>query len=96
MNSSRKRLDDNLYLADGAVRCTRCDATVGTAQSWLENAVFTEKDAQHGGSLIRAAPELFVDAPIMFRQAMCPQCFTALLTEVVAVADSAVRSKRVT
>lgn len=92
----RKRVDDNLYLQGDAVYCVRCDAPVGTAQSWLQNALFTEQDAQRGGSLIRAAPNLFVDAPIIFRQAFCPNCLTALLTEVIALADSGVRRKRIT
>lgn len=93
--TASQRLDDNLCLAGDEVRCVHCGARVGTAHSWLQNARFTEKEPEIGGPLMRAAPGLFVDAPIVVRQAFCPGCFTALLTEVAAVADEQLRTKRI-
>lgn len=97
MTSSRRRLDDNLHLFGDEVHCTRCDALVGTAASWLEYALTTERPAQEqGGSLMRAAPSLYVDSTIVFRQACCPGCSTALLTETTTDTDRHVRTKRIT
>ena len=76
-----RRLDDNLDLHGEEVRCRRCCAPVGTAQQ--------------GGSLLKAAPELFVDAPVVHRQAFCPGCLTLLMTEVVAHAHRGTRTKRI-
>ena len=96
MSSERKRLDDNLYVTDGDVRCSRCGALVGRGDDWLRDARVRESPPQSGGSLIHAAPELFVDAAVVYRQAFCPGCLTVLLTEVVAAADRGVRVKDVT
>jgi len=89
-----QRLDDNLVLKGETVHCSRCNATVGSASSWLKHALIAEGPAQALGSLIRAAPDVFVDAPIIYRQAFCPGCLTALLTEVIAQADHRLRTKR--
>ena len=90
-----RRLDDNLDLHGEEVRCRRCCAPVGTATAWLEHALVRERSAQQGGSLLKAAPELFVDAPVVHRQAFCPGCLTLLMTEVVAHAHRGTRTKRI-
>jgi len=94
MTDERRRLDDNLYVLGPDVRCSRCDAITGTVASWLKNALIRETPAGSGGSLMKASPEMFVDAPIVFRQAFCPGCLTALLTEVVAETERHLRTKR--
>jgi hypothetical protein len=96
MTDERRRLDGNLYLLGHEVRCSRCDAVVGTADSWLANALIREAPAESGSTPAKAAPELFVDAPIVYRQAFCPGCTTALLTEVVAETDRRLRRKCLT
>jgi hypothetical protein len=40
---------------------------------------------------VRAADPPVVDEQVEFRQLLCPVCGTALLTEVVAAADTATR-----
>ncbi len=92
--SHHRRLDDNLYVADESVHCRRCDTRVGTLDFWLRNAQVAERPAQEGASLVSSAPELFVDAPVVQRQASCPGCSTVLLTEVIAAADREQRRKR--
>jgi hypothetical protein len=94
MTDDRRRLDGNLYVLGTDVRCSRCDAIVGTTASWLQNALIRERPAESGGSLMKAPPELFVDARIVYRQAFCPGCLTALLTEVIAETDRQLRAKR--
>ena len=94
MSDDRKRLDANLYVLGTDVHCSRCDAIVGTTASWLEHALIREGPAQSGGSLMKAPPELFVDARIVYRQAFCPGCLTALLTEVIAETERHLRTKR--
>lgn len=91
---ARKRLDDNLYVLDEIVYCRHCDIVVGSSGSWLQRALVVERPAQDGDTLIQAAPELFIDAPVTYRQALCPSCLTLLLTEVVAEADRQYRHKR--
>lgn len=95
--SKSQRLDDNLYVLGDKVYCTRCEALVGAADSWLKYALTTQRPAQErGGSLMRAAPSLYVDSTIVFRQACCPGCLTALLTETTTDSDQHVRTKRIT
>jgi hypothetical protein len=89
-----RRLDDNLELRGSQVHCQRCDERVGSNQGWLEFARFVERPAPPGHGLTRVAPELFVDTPVVQRQAFCPGCLTLLLTEVIAADDRGWRTKR--
>jgi N-methylhydantoinase B len=91
---ARRRLDDNLYVLDEIVYCRHCDTMVGSPASWLQHALVGERPAQDGDTVIQAAPELFIDAPVTYRQAFCPSCLTLLLTEVIAEADRHYRNKR--
>jgi N-methylhydantoinase B len=94
MTAGRRRLDDNLYVTGSTVRCVHCDTVIGTDDDWLRAALVTELPPQRGGSLILADPRMFVDASVVYRQAVCPGCRTALLTEVVSAADRGYRTKR--
>ncbi|CAL9639186.1 hypothetical protein SUDANB60_06256 (plasmid) [Streptomyces sp. enrichment culture] len=95
MNHNAVRLDDNLCLVTDEVRCVHCDTRVGTRTDWLARALFVERPVEQAQVRVPAPPQLFVDAPTAFRQALCPTCLTALLTEVVAIADAGSRSKRI-
>ncbi len=89
-----RRLDGNLVLHGAVVRCRRCETTVGSSEAWLEDALVSEGPLQMLDSRVRAAPETFVDSPVIYRQVFCPGCLTALLTEVIAAADTRLRTKR--
>jgi hypothetical protein len=43
---------------------------------------------------VHSAAELFVDAPVTYRQTLCPGCLTALSTEIIAEADRHLRMKQ--
>lgn len=88
-----RRLDGNLVVGGDTVRCRRCETTVGSSEAWLEDALVSEGPLQTLCSRVRAAPETFVDSPVVYRQVFCPGCLTALLTEVIAAADSRLRTK---
>jgi N-methylhydantoinase B len=94
VTTNRRRLDDNLYVTGSTVRCAHCDTVIGTDDDWLHAALVTELPPQRGGLLIQADPRMFVDAPVVYRQAVCPGCHTALLTEVVSATDRNYRTKR--
>lgn len=94
MTGRVRRLDDNLELRGDAVHCRRCHERTGTSTSWLDLALIREHPAAEGGTLLRAAPELYVDAPVIHRQAFCPGCLTLLLTEVIATEHRGRRSKQ--
>lgn len=91
---TRRRLDDNLEVVDGAVRCVHCGAGVGVGDDWLRDARLLERPARGGQPLLPADPDRYVDAPIVVRQAFCPGCLTVLVTEVVPAHDGGRRVKR--
>ena len=93
--TTRRRLDDNLVVEGSSVLCQRCNEVVGNGEDWLAYARIKERPAGAGAmrGVLHVAPELFVDAPVVTRQAFCPGCLTLLLTEVVAQADDDQRHK---
>lgn len=95
MTERRRRLDDNLVSVGETVACVHCAYPVGSVDDWLSHAIVREQSAQDGGSLVPADPALYVDATVVFRQAFCPGCLTALLTEVVAQSDRTYRTKKI-
>lgn len=91
-------LDENLSVApDGAVSCARCAAPLGdSGERFLADAIWRERPATDAPrSVVRAAPEHFVDRPVGLRQAFCPQCLTLLMTEVVPTDEPSYRLKRI-
>lgn len=101
MNASTqegKRIDDNLVLgAGGEVRCRHCGARVGVVgeERYLSQAKHIERSAGAAGPQVREDAHLFVDRDIVLRQVVCPECATALATEVVPRDDDSYRKKAV-
>ena len=88
------RLDDNVLSGEsGALTCAHCGGLLATAgEPHLHRALVRTGDVSLAGPHVRAADPPVVDEGVEFRQLLCPSCGTALLTEVVAVADGHTRS----
>ena len=93
--ASGARLDDNLVLDGTTVSCAHCGHAVGSSSDWLGQAVVSVRPITEGGSLVPADPSTYVDAQVVFRQAMCPGCLTVVLTEVVERDAPMLRGKEV-
>ncbi len=90
-------IDDNLEQTDtGDVTCRHCGTGVGDGSGeFLARAHWREQPSTAAGtSVVRAEPALFVDRPILLRQAFCSGCYTVLLTEIVPEGEPRFRSKR--
>ncbi len=88
-------IDDNLVQDETNVRCRHCDTLVGVVgETFLGEALWRERGADAAGSsVMRADPSRFVDRAICLRQAICPGCYTLLLTEVVPTDEESSRRK---
>ncbi len=95
MSATTRRLDDNLDLVDGAVRCRHCGATVGSADKWLANARVRQSPWPTVGTRLPTHSATYVDEAIVHRQAFCPGCYTVLQTEVLPEKDIGLRSRRI-
>jgi N-methylhydantoinase B len=95
MSEPLPRIDDNLVLGrDGSVRCRHCDAVTGSSRGApLDQAVVRVGSPSLAGPQVTDNAALFVDREMEFRQRVCPQCFTALQTEVVPADEESVRGK---
>ncbi len=88
--SSARRLDDNLVQvgrADGSsVACRHCGEILGsgsdTTPASLAVARYDGPPTEAGPQIIADAAD-YVDAPVVFRQFCCPNCWTALYSAVV-------------
>jgi hypothetical protein len=91
------RLDDNVHLGhSGELTCAHCATVLSAAgEPHLHRALVRSGDVSLAGPHVRAADPPVVDEQVEFRQLLCPSCGTALLTEVVAVADVHTRSASV-
>ena len=87
------RVDDNVLVdGDGELSCAHCGALLAApGEPHLHRAVLRSGDVSLAGPHVRAADPPVVDEQVEFRQLLCPVCGTALLTEIVAVADSDTR-----
>ena len=83
------RVDDNVLFSDnGELTCAHCRALLATAgEPHLHRALLRTGEVSLAGPHVRAADPPVVNEQVEFRQLLCPSCGTALLTEVVAVAD---------
>lgn len=89
------RVNDNLVRRDGQVHCVHCDTLVGgRGEAILQRALVRRGDIGLAGPQIRPGVPAFITEEVEFRQRLCPGCYTALLTEVVAVADAGTRQVR--
>jgi hypothetical protein len=88
------RVDDNVeMLADGTTRCIHCQTTLGDNRTdTLALALTREGASQTAGPSVHAAPSLFTDRPIVFRQQFCPSCLVLLATEIVPSDEPSMRT----
>ena len=64
--------------------CTHCgQELVGNADDYLSKLPRYEGPLTDAGPQVFADSAVFVDTPVVFRQAYCPGCYTVFLTEVV-------------
>jgi N-methylhydantoinase B len=88
--SSARRLDDNLVQVGGAdgssVACRHCGEILGsgsdTTPASLAVARYDGPPTEAGPQIIADAAD-YVDAPVVFRQFCCPNCWTAIYSAVV-------------
>lgn len=89
-------VDSNLELRDERLECSDCHAELGSRSGeYLEKAIWREQSAMNAGPSMHADPGLFVDRPIVLRQAFCPGCFTVLMTEIVPADEPRFRTKAI-
>jgi N-methylhydantoinase B len=86
--SGGRRLDDNLVEVDAGeaavVACRHCGQTLGDARnSNLLNLARYNGPSSEAGRQVTSAPDLYVDAEIVFRQLSCPHCWTAVYSGIV-------------
>lgn len=85
-------INDNLVNIDGRTHCIHCNFPLGQAgEPALTGALLRRGDVTKAGPQVRSGVPKFVRTPVEFRQHLCPGCFTALLTEVVATEQQATR-----
>lgn len=74
-----------LVRGDGGQRivCAHCDHTISTDNDYRSSLAFHEGPSTEAGPQIWANASDYVDTPIVFRQYYCPNCFVALISEVV-------------
>lgn len=91
-------LDDNRDLqVDGRVTCVHCGAELGHRDTdYLARALRRERAPEASGPNIRVKAEVFVDQPMVLRQALCPQCYVVLQTEIVPQGEFFWRTSRLT
>ena len=64
--------------------CTYCGQELeGDADDYVSKLPRYEGPLTEAGPQVFADSEVFVDAPVVFRQYYCPGCYTVFLTEVV-------------
>jgi hypothetical protein len=86
-------VDDNVLLGEsGELTCAHCQALLAApGEAHLHRALLRAGDVSLAGPHVRAADPPVVNEQVEFRQLLCPVCGTALLTEIVAVADTDTR-----
>jgi N-methylhydantoinase B len=91
------RLNDNVEIDGGTVRCAHCQATLAEAgEPFLRRALLRRGDISLAGPHVQPVVPPFVDQDVEFRQLLCPGCGIALQTEVAAVADTGTRTSALT
>jgi N-methylhydantoinase B len=76
--------------ADGSLICAHCTHDLpGTSATYLAQVPVHVGAPREGGPMVFADPAVYVDAEVVLRQYYCPNCFTALPTEVVPVSEPA-------
>jgi N-methylhydantoinase B len=78
-------IDDNLTLASAGegtrIACRHCAQVLGDEANVLHVGVL-EGESCLAGPIVRSQPGLFIDAPVAFRQLICPGCGVALHTSI--------------
>ena len=93
----RTRLNDNVEIDDGTVRCAHCSAVLAEpGEAFLHRALLRRGDISLAGPHVQPVIPPFVSREVEFRQLLCPGCGVALQTEVAAVADTGTRSSVLT
>ncbi len=91
------KIDDNMLVEGGIVRCAHCAAELGTVPDHArEKVLMREQPSLAAGQGVRVDPSAFTDRPVILRQAFCPQCLTLLSTEIVPGDEPGYRTWSVT
>lgn len=92
-----RRLNENLVIRlDNMIRCAHCEVVLGDTNQPLKNAILREGAPSLAGSHIKSHYQLHVDRPVIFRQLLCPACFTSLSAEISPSDEPSPRDKFVT
>lgn len=84
------RLNRNVqHNADGTLACVHCGHTLeGGPADYVSKLPRYETGVAAAGPHIGTDSRTFIDADVVFRQYICPNCATAFHTEVVPVGES--------
>jgi N-methylhydantoinase B len=87
MSTAARALNRNVLLNDdGTLACAHCGQQLaGGPADYISKLPFYELGAEAAGPQVGTDSRAFVDADVVFRQYLCPQCATAFQTEVVPV-----------
>jgi N-methylhydantoinase B len=83
-----ERLDDNLFIdeVDGVryVVCAHCQHKISrNLTGYLADMARQDGPSSMAGPKVCADASTYLDTTVSFRQYYCPDCFTAVLTQVV-------------
>ncbi|GAC1316531.1 MAG: hypothetical protein NVSMB2_09500 [Chloroflexota bacterium] len=84
------RVDDNLLLTEHNgktyVSCAHCSHAIAEAGTNYNDALaFCEGSPAEAGPQVWKDASTFIDRAVVFRQWYCPNCYTAVRTEVVPI-----------
>ena len=87
MSTPARALNRNVVLNDDdTLACAHCGQQLeGGPADYVSKLPFYETGAAAAGPQVGTDSRTFVDADVVFRQYLCPQCATAFHTEVVPV-----------
>ena len=84
MSGSSPRVNANVARSGGRLSCAHCQQQLeGTATDYLTRLPWYEGPVAEVGPHVFTDSQVYIDAPVVFRQFYCPGCYTALHTEVV-------------
>lgn len=77
----------------GTVACRHCGNIVGDSTAHpMNHALHRERPSPEAGPGVHADPSLFVDRPVLLRQAFCPGCLAVLSTEIAPDGEPSYRT----
>jgi N-methylhydantoinase B len=87
MSTQARALNRNIVVApDGTLACVHCGQQLeGGPADYVSRLPYYETGVAAAGPHIAPGSRTYVDADVVFRQFICPQCATAFHTEVVPV-----------